>query len=174
MFKADEEEIAFKRKIFLIFQGVKEPTAVSPEEKYEEDLSKVQKVAREAGLQEGVVVKAMTRLNTTGVAREPILNRPRLLKVVLQNEETKWNLLKANGKLKESNDQEMRKIKILPDRTFKERKAHAGLAKVHDSKNKELQEKGITDRMWVIRNKKLKEIRIKVDQGAVGGELQGN
>ena len=67
-FKADEEEIAFRRTN-LIFQGVKEPTAVSPEEKYEEDLSKVQKVAREAGLQEGVVLKPMARLNITGVAR---------------------------------------------------------------------------------------------------------
>lgn len=40
------------------------------------------------------------------------------------------NLLKDSGKLKESSNHEMKKI--MPDRTFKERKAHAELAKVRD------------------------------------------
>ena len=63
-------------------------------------------MAREVGLLEEVVVRSMTRLSTTGVARGGAPSRPRLLKVVLKNEEMKWNLLKASGKLKESNNQD--------------------------------------------------------------------
>lgn len=131
----------------------------------------VQEVAKEAGLQEGVVVKYMTRLNTTRVACEATPSRPRLLKVILQNEGTKWKLLQASGKLKGSSNQGMSNIIIMPDRTYKERIAHVELAKVRESKYKELQEKVIKDRKWVI-HKKLKEIRIKEDQSAAEGVQQ--
>lgn len=45
-FKADEEEITFRRNN-LILQGVKELTAASPEEKYKEDLCMMQRVGQE-------------------------------------------------------------------------------------------------------------------------------
>ncbi len=113
-----------------MFQGVKEPTAVSPEEKFEEDLSKVQKVASRVGLQEAVVVKAMTRLNTTNEPNGTAQSRSWLLKVVLQNEEAKWKLLKASVKLKESNNDEMRRTNIMLDYMFKARNACVELTKV--------------------------------------------
>lgn len=113
-------------------------------------------------------MKYMVRLNTQR-ERNNIQGRPRLLKIVLDNEGTKLNLLKAGGKLKNSSDPDLRDVVIKPDLTFKERKAYAELAKVRDAKNRELAEKGILDRKFVIRDKRLREMKIQTILGAVGG-----
>ena len=101
----------------------------------------------------------MIRQNPQQEQRHPHTNRPRLLKVVLENEETKWSILKECGKLKDM-ETSRSNIRIMPDRTFKERQAHKVLVRERETKNKELQDAGVHGKKWIVVSGRLKKVLI--------------
>lgn len=157
-FRVEEEEKA-RRKPNLIIRGLEEPDETDNERRYVVDEQKVKDIAKSIGVNESVQIKSMVRLGNpqTSVSNSggpgTSSQRPRLLKVVLDNEDTKWTMVKASRNLKENEN--LRHIAIMPDRTLNERRKHADLVKVRDEKNYQEQETG---KKWIIKRGRLMRI----------------
>lgn len=157
--KADEQEIKF-RKPNLIFIGVKEPTGIESGERYAEEEATVRNIVEKIGISKDYRIKTMFRLKKKRDDEQERPETPRMLKVVFEQEEIKWEILKHSGRLKSLDIPAFKDIWIKPDLTYKERKANAELIKKCWEKNRELQEKGVTGKKWIIRGGRLKEIEL--------------
>lgn len=91
--------------------------------------------------------------------QRPSTDRPRLLKVVLANEDMKWKILKENGKIKQMDNPNKMNIKIMPDRTYKERRAHAKLARER-RENENLMRQGNLRKKWIVVSGRLKLVPV--------------
>lgn len=108
----------------MILTGIPESRAQEPEDKVEDDVCALKALIKDLGVQEEIEVKSIFRINHNRVNRDdrwrPAMDRPRLLKAVLVNDDMKWKILKEGGKPKQMDNPNRRNIRIMPDHTFKE------------------------------------------------------
>ena len=168
VFKADEEEKAFRRSNIII-KGMKEAEATDPIEKKNEDTQRVKAAIRELGIHDPVEIKSLTRLNRPQAWGPQDLRRskPRLLKVVLGSEDHKHQILKKHREVSDnaSAAPEGDTLQIMPDRTFKERQERINLARERDERNTRLAESGCAEKKWIIVRGQLKQITTEQPSG---------
>ena len=61
----------------------------------------------------------------------------------------KWRIIRRQNEARET-EAARRGVRVIPDRTFKERQSYAKLVKERDEKNKCLEETGMVGKKWII------------------------
>ena len=111
-----------KRKLNLLFVNVQESVG-EREEKIEKDKKKVQDMMKEIMSEEEakkVIVRNPVRLGATNAG-----SKPRMLRIEVQSEEIKWNIIRNASKLNTDKDwSDPNRRYINPDYTLKEREAN--------------------------------------------------
>ncbi|KAK7069226.1 hypothetical protein SK128_026062 [Halocaridina rubra] len=98
----DEREKDFGRPN-LILSGITESMATDPIEKFNDDVNFLKEIVKDQGVEGEVYVRTVIRRNPqpTATGNTHSQGKPRLLKVVVRDEEMKWKILKEVNKLKE-------------------------------------------------------------------------
>ncbi len=109
-----------ERKLNLIITNIREPEGASLEDKKKSDKEEVNRLIEEI-TDEKVIISDPIRLGRVNIG-----TRPRLLRITVQNEESKFKILKNAAKLNRQKDPSKR-IYINPDYSVREREAHKKL-----------------------------------------------
>ena len=151
----DEKMERLKRRNNLIIYGMPECKNKGKEDMQRADVQNVEKLLRELEV-------TVSKLNMTRLGKNiNVEGKPRPIKLDLENEGEKFNILKKAGKIKAVNTEEFRKIILSGDLTLKQRELDRNL-------REELKER----RMNGERNIKIKNGRIiRAEQG--NAETQG-
>ena len=147
----DEKMERLKRSKNLIIYGMPECKNEGTKENMQRaDEQKVEKLLRELEV-------TVSKLNVTRLGKNMnVEGRPRPIKLDLENEWEKFNILKRAGKIKTINTEEFRKIILSADLTMKQRELDRNL-------REELKERRMKG-----------EINIKIKNGRIIREEQGN
>lgn len=87
-------------------------------------------------------------------------NRPRLLKVVLDQESTAYKVLRAAPELTKSEDENVKEIRVFRDLSKGDRDQRKSLVDEMKQKNEELKNQVVGDSKWIIRGDKVVKIKV--------------
>ena len=110
----DEKMEKFKRRSNIILYGVPECTDREQDERIKSDIQKIENLFRELEV-------AKMKINPVRLGRNVNAGKPRPIKIELENETEKVNILKKAGKIKTINIEELKHIIISSDMTLKQR-----------------------------------------------------
>ena len=127
----DEKLERMKRKNNLVIYGMKESINENSEERLKLDLQKVEKLLNE-------IEVTAPKMNLARLGKRLDTEKPRPIKIELENEGEKFKILKKAGKIKEIDVEEFKKIIISSDMTIKQRE----LDKILREELKERRQKG--------------------------------
>ena len=91
-------------------------------------------------------------------------NGPRLVKVILDSEDTAKEVFKAAPKLANATENYMKEIKIFRDMCKADRDKRKKLVDEMSIRNNELRSQNVTNFKWIIRGENLVRIRINPNQ----------
>ena len=137
------------RKDNLIFFNIEEDHSEDVDNRKQHDIEQVCRLI-DTELQVKSIVTNPVRLGKHQTSSQ----HPRPLRVTVDNEQTKWKILKSAKNLKESRKEEYRQIYMKRDMTLMERAQEEELRKQLKQKRKEAEEKG-EQCSWIIRRGKL-------------------
>ena len=136
-----------KRKLNLVIVNLPESQGTSAEDFKKNENTKIQKLVKEIVPEKNIQIKNHVRLGQKNIGNK---NQPRLLKITVDNEETKKELLSKAANINRNSDSK-NKVYINPDYTAKEREIFRHL-------RQELKERtGKGERNLIIRNGKIVE-----------------
>ena len=158
-YKLEYEERRFRRPNAIII-GIPESDKVPAAEKQRDDSEKVKKIL-EAGEMGDAVVKNVIRVGK--VPDSATATRPRPVKVVFNDEETKNTFLSkaVNDKIKLVDN--FKELMLFADRTMKEREEVKKLVAEKNAKNAQLRAAGTRGKKIIIRRGQLVEIKVPPD-----------
>ena len=127
----EEQRAKEAKKLNLIVVNLRESGSANLSEAKEEDKKAFEGLLKEILPEDDIQVQNPIRLG-----RRQIGNKPRLLRVSVSEEKTKWNIIKNAHKLN-SNGKRNYKIYINPDQTLKEREEYKTLKEELDRRTAE-------------------------------------
>ena len=110
----DEKMEKFKRRSNIILYGVPECTDKEQDERIKSDIQKIERLFRE-------IEVATMKINPIRLGKKVTAEKPRPIKIELDSEAEKFNILKKAGKIKTINIEELKHIIISSDMTLKQR-----------------------------------------------------
>ena len=120
-----------KRKNNLVIHGMKESINGDNEERLKLDMQKVEKLLKELEV-------TAPKMNLARLGKKLNIEKPRPIKIELENEGEKFKILKKAGRIRETDVEEFKKIIISGDMTIKQRE----LDKILREELKERRQKG--------------------------------
>ena len=117
----EDQRVKESKKLNLILVNVRESACTNIMDAKEEDKRVTEALIKEIFPEENIEVHDPLRLRGKQIG-----NRPRLLRVRVQDEQTKWNIIKNAHKLN-TNGKRQQRVYINPDQTIKEREEYRRL-----------------------------------------------
>ena len=127
----DEQRAKEAKKLNLIVVNLRESAFTDLQEAKEDDKKATEALIKEILPEDNIEIQNPIRLG-----KRHIGNKPRLLKISVSDEKTKWNIIKNAQKLNQ-NGRRQHKIYINPDSTQKERAEYKKLKEELDRRTKE-------------------------------------
>ena len=127
----EEQRAKESKKLNLIIVNLRESASANLQEAKEDDKKATEELIKEILPEDDIEIQNPIRLG-----KRQLGNKPRLLKISVSDEKTKWNIIKNSQKLNQ-NGRRQHKIYINPDQTQKEREEYKKLKEELDRRTKE-------------------------------------